>query len=201
MLWLFGAEKSALQEISLYILTQEKNRALETGHNVLYIFNSITRLLSARKFAHTLLHQILRCSPPTKSLSIIQCFLDDLLGEAFRKEAAPPWVERGFDERSSHFVNLERLLDAPGKDHLAALSSVLEKEQRRSFLLVDGFETSEDEEINGQIWRFTQRLRKGATSIKLLLTSEFQYVSLSWLDGPLIIRQDRGRKGSPHNPF
>jgi ankyrin repeat domain-containing protein 50 len=146
MLWLSGPPECDIHQVSSYIVDQEKNRTSKTQYFVLYFFCST----AARKepivviFIHTLLDQIVRCSPTNKRILIVRRFLHSLLEGTFKKERIPSWERRGFDEKDSPDTNIEKILNAPASELWAALEAVLgDEEQRGLSVFVDGLDKVE----------------------------------------------------------
>src|ERR1700722_7298837 len=91
VLWLSGLPERNIDQVSSYIVHQEKETALKTDRFVLYFFcsSAIMRRSSVANFIHTLLYQIVYCSPIDKRISIIRNFLNSLLKQAVKRKAGP----------------------------------------------------------------------------------------------------------------
>lgn len=199
VLWLSGPPECEIHRASSYIVGQEKNAALKTDHLVLYFFfPSASRSEPiVATFVHTLLNQIVCCSPTDRSLSIIRSFLHSLLNEAFKKEAAPNWKDRGFGDVDSPDENLKKLLDAPVNECLTALGIVLNEEQRDLSVVVDGLDKvvhQRDEFIKG-VRTFVEHLQQRTLKVKILLTSRPLVDIKDLFDGLPSIEHERERKG------
>ncbi|KAF2175014.1 ankyrin [Zopfia rhizophila CBS 207.26] len=201
VLWLSGPPECKIHQVSSYIVGPEKNTALKTDHLVLYFFSSSAT--SAKQivaaFVHTLLSQIVCCSPTDRRLLIIQSFLHSLLDEAFEKEAAPNWEKLGFNEGDSPDKNLQKLLKAPANEHLAALGAVLNEEQRGLSVVINRLDKvvhQRGESIKG-VHAFVEHLQQRTSKVKILLTSRPSAEIKDPFDGLLCIEHDRERKGKP----
>jgi hypothetical protein len=205
VLWLAGPSEYNIHEVSSYIVNQEKKSALKTGHFVLYFFcSTATKRESIMKdFVHTLLDQIVCCSPTDWSLSIIHNFLHSLLRKAFQKHATPPWEMRGFNERDSRDGNIRKLLDAPAKELLITLGTVLKTEQRGLSVVIDGLENVWDQraEFVMGIRSFVGELQQRTSKVKILLTSRPMAEIKAVFGGLPCIEHDRERRGSSASYF
>ena len=128
-------------------------------------------------FVHTLLNQIVNCSPIDKRISTIQNFLRSLLEEIFKKEAAPNWKDRGFDEKAPGEANIKKILNAPENELLTALGAVLVDEGRRSLsIVIDGLGIGITEHQRGDfirgVRRFIDSILQRTSKARILLTSQ-----------------------------
>jgi hypothetical protein len=205
VLWLSGPPECDIHQVSSYIVDQEKNRASKTQYFVLYFFCST----AARKepiiviFIHTLLDQIIRCSPENKRILVVRRFLHSLLEGAFKKGRAPNWERRGFNEKDSPDTNIEKILNAPADELWAALEAVLgDEEQRGLSVVVDGLDKVEHQqgELIRGVRAFVKHLQQRTSKVKILLTSRPLAEIKELFDGLPCIEHDRERKGSsvPH---
>ena len=199
ILWLSGPPERNIHQVSSYIVNQEKNRALNTQHLVLYFFcsASIRKDLITTVFVHTLLYQIVCCSPTDKGILIIRTFLHRLLEEALRNEAVRNWKEV-IEEDSTIYTNIKKILDASANALWTALEAVLSEEpQRELCVVIDGLDRVEHQKvefINGVRVFFTRLLNR-TSKLKALLTSRPQTEIKEALDGVLCIEYDKERKG------
>lgn len=209
VLWLSGPPECDIHQVSSYIVDQEKNTTLKTQHFVLYFFCST----AARKepivdiFIHTLLDQIVSCSPTNKRVLIVRRFLHSLLKGTFKKERIPNWESRGFNEKDSPDTNIKKILNAPANELWAALETVLEavlgdEEQRGLSVVVDGLDKVEHQrgELIGGVRAFVKHLQQRTSKVKILLTSRPLAEIKDLFDGLPCIEHDRERKGPsvPH---
>jgi hypothetical protein len=205
VLWLSGPPKCDIHQVSSYIVDQEKNRTSKTQYFVLYFFCST----AARKepiidiFIHTLLDQIVRCSPTNKRILIVRRFFRSLLEGTFKKERIPSWKHRGFKEEDSPDTNIGKILDAPANELWAALEAVLgDEEQRGLSVVIDGLDKVEHQrdELIGGVRAFVKHLQQRTSRVKILLTSRPLAEIKDLFDGLPCIEHDRERKGPsvPH---
>jgi hypothetical protein len=205
VLWLSGPPECDIHQVSSYIVDQEKNRTLKTQHLVLYFFCST----AARKepivdiFIHTLLDQIVSCSPTNKRTLIVRRFLHNLLEGTFKKERIPNWERQGFNEKDSPDTNIKKILNAPANELWAALEAVLcDEEQRGLSVVVDGLDKVEHQrgELIGGVRAFVKHLQQRTSKVKILLTSRPLAEIKDLFDGLPCIEHDRERKGPsvPH---
>lgn len=204
VLWLSGPPERNIHQVSSYIVGQEK----ETDHLVLYFFCSaaIKRKPIVAAFVHTLLEQIVCCSPIDKRILIIRSFLHSLLKEAFQKEkeAIPNQEKWDFNEKDTPATNIHKILNAPANTLLSALGAFLVREEQRSLLIVvDGLDKVEhqpDELIRG-IRVFVECLQQRTSMVKILLTSRPLAEIKDLFNGLPWIEHDRERKGPslPHS--
>src|SRR4051812_18270865 len=68
VLWVSGLPERNIHQVSSYIVGQEKDRTLKADHFVLYFFcsSAIGNGSAFTYFVHTLLNQIVYCSPMDK---------------------------------------------------------------------------------------------------------------------------------------
>jgi hypothetical protein len=205
VLWLSGPPECDIHQVSSYIVDQEKNRASEMQHFVLYFFCST----AARKqpivviFIHTLLDQIVNCSPANERILIVRRFLHSLLEGTFNKEKIPNWERRGFNEKDSPDTDIKKLLNAPANELWAALEAVLgDEEQRGLSVVVDGLDKVEHHrgELIRGLRAFVEHLQQRTSKVKTLLTSRPLADIKDVFDGLSCIEHDRERKGPsvPH---
>jgi hypothetical protein len=204
VLWLSGPPECNINQVSSYIMGQEKDTTLKTGNFVLYFFCSdeIRGRSVTKYFVHTLVYQIC-CSSTERSLLIFQSFLRNLLNEAFEKKAAPNWKEQRFNERELPNENLQKLLDAPANELLTALGALLDEEQQGLSIIIDGLDKvkdQRDEFIRG-VRKFVEHLQQRTLKVKVLLTSRPVTEIKALLDGLPRIEHDRERKGSSASNF
>jgi len=206
VLWLSGPSQCNINQVSSYIVGREKNKALEANRFVLYFFCS-TRLRRSivAVFVHTLLKQIVCCSPADERILIVQNFLHSLLEEAFKNETSPNWKQRGFKEEDSPERSIQNILNAPANELFTALVAVLGDEQERCLsIIVDGLDKAQDQkgEFTKGIRKFVDNLHKPASEVKILLTSGPLGEIKDLFDGIPSIEHDMERNGSSasHEP-
>ena len=205
VLWLSGPPERNIHQVSSYIVDLEKKATLKTEHIVLYFFcsSAFGEESIVDVFVHTLLHQIVRCSPMNNKISIFKRFLHTLLKEAFKTTIAPSWEKRDFNEKETPATNIHKILNAPANTLLSALEAFLVHEEQRSLLIVvDGLDKVEhqpDELIRG-IRVFVERLQQRTLEVKILLTSQPLAEIKDLFNGLPWIEHDRERKGPslPH---
>ena len=195
VLRLSGPPECDIHQVSSYIACQEKNRE----HLVLYFFCSpeITRGSTA---VHTILNQIVHCSPMDKRILIVRRFLHSLLEQTFQKEEALSWKQRGFREEDSPDTSIRKILEAPIVELWTALGAVLSCEQGRELsIIVDGLEHIQHQRakfITG-VRSFVEHLQQRTSEVKILLTSRPLPEIKDLLNGLPFIEYDKERKGSP----
>ena len=200
VLWLSGLPDRNITQVSSYIVDQENEAASETDHFNLYFFcaTGVRSRSIMTVFVHTLLNQIVNCSPIGKRISIIKNFLRSLLEEIFKKEAAPNWKDRGFNEKAPGKANIKKILNAPENELLTALGAVLVDEGRRSLsVVIDGLGIVEHQRgdfIRG-VRRFVDSTRQQISKARILLTSPPLAEVESLFDGLPRIEYDVERKG------
>lgn len=200
VLWLSGPPERNIHQVSSHIVDQEKNRALETQHFVLFFFCSAVfrKELTIALVVHTLLSQIVCYSPTDKGILIVRTFLYSLLEGTFKKEEAPNWIQQGFKEDDTLLANIKKILDAPANALWTALGAVFDEEQQREFLVVidglDEVEQQKGEFIKG-VRKFVTHLLNRASTSKVLLTSRPQAEIKEVFDGLPCIEYDKERKG------
>ena len=205
VLWLSGLPERNIDQVSSYIVHQEKETALKIDRLVLYFFwsSAIRRRLSVADFIHTLLYQIIYCSPIDKRISIVRNFLHSLLEQVIKRKAGPNLERWSFDKECSPDENIKKILNAPVNEHFTALHAVLgDQEQRGLSLIVDGLDKVEhqrNECIRG-IHAFIKHLQQRASKVKILLTSQPLDEIRELFGGLPCIEYDRERKGLP-TPF
>lgn len=197
VLWLSGPPERNIDQVSSYVVHQEKETALKTGHFVLYFFcsSAIRRRLSVTDFAHTLLKQIVYCSPMDKRTSVIRNFLRSLLEQM---KAGPDSKTWNLDKERSLDENIKKILNAPVNEFFTALCTVLDdQEQRGLSLIVDGLDKVEHQrdECIREIRAFIEHLQQQALKVKILLTSQPLAEIRELFDGLPCIEYDRERKG------
>ena len=206
VLWLSGLPECNIHQVSSYIVDQEKDRVLKTDHFALYFFCSSAtggRPIFAN-FVHTLLKQIVCCSPMDKRILVIRSFLHNLLEEAFKGNAAPHWEEWEFREQDTLYKEVKRILHAPTNELFTAFKAVLHDEEQQSLsLVVDGLDKVEYQRDGfiREVREFVDHLQQRTSKVKILLTSR-PLAKIKDLLGELpCIEHDRERKGSPTSYF
>jgi hypothetical protein len=191
VLWLSGPPKCNIHQVSSYIV---KEKALKIEYYILHFFCStaVGGKSIVSLFVHTLLYQIVSCSPMDKKISIVRNFLHSHADSIFEKDS-----NQLFDNFPEMW--LKRILDAPTDDELwTALKAVLAKElERELFLVVDGLDKVQYEKrefING-VRVFVEHLQQRTAKVKILLTSRPQDEIKEILDGLPCIEYDKERKG------
>ncbi|KAF2183392.1 hypothetical protein K469DRAFT_690132 [Zopfia rhizophila CBS 207.26] len=201
VLWLSGPPERMIHQVASHVWSRENSIHSKTDHFVLHLFCSAgIKGSPIVGFVHTFLNQIVYCSPADRRLSIIQSFLRNLLDEAFKKEAAPSWKERGFNEGDSPDKNLQKLLDVSENELLTALRSILDEEQRGLSVVIDGLDKVGHQRgkfIEG-VRAFVERLQQRTSKVKILLTSRPLSEIKDLLYGLPYIEYDRERKASLH---
>ena len=202
VLWLSGLPERNIDQVSSYVVHQEKEIALKTDRSVLYFFcsSAIRRRSSVTNFIHTLLKQIVYCLPMDKRISIIRNFLHSLLEQVVKRKAGPDSERRSLDKECSPDENIKKILDGSVNELFTALHAVLGgQEQRGLSLVVDGLDKVEhqrNEYIRG-VRAFIEYLQQRASKVKILLTSQPLAEIRELFDGLPCIEYDRERKGLP----
>jgi ankyrin repeat domain-containing protein 50 len=199
VLWLSSLPERNIDQVSSYVVHQEKETALKTDRFVLYFFcsSAIRRRSSAVNLIHTLLKQIVYCSPIDKRIPVIRNFLRSLLEQM---KAGPDSKTRNPDKECSLDENIKKILNAPVNELFTALCTVLDdQEQRGLSLIVDGLDKVEhqrDECIRG-VRAFIEHLQQRVSKVKILLTSQPLAKIRELFNGMPCIEYDRERKGLP----
>jgi ankyrin repeat domain-containing protein 50 len=203
-LWLSGLPDRNIDQVSSYIVSQERSIALRADHLVLYFFcsSAIGRRADIANFAHTLLQQIVCCSPMEKRTSIIQTFLHSLLKQTSEREENYVRKERGFNDKRSQFENVKNLLNAPANCLFNALGDVLDDEPQRCLsVIIDGLDkvehTRDDSDFVRGVRAFVTHLQQRTSKVKVLLTSRPLAEIKEILGGLIHIEYDRERQGLP----
>jgi hypothetical protein len=148
VLLLSAPSECHLDQVSTEIITDKKNTISKDNGFTLYFFTqSVTSGKSIESasipaleavFIHTIVDQIVRCSPGLKGFSIMQCFLYSLL-EEFLKQSTFSGKWRAINENGTRDERIKRFLHAPTSLLWSALISVLKEVHQQSlFLLIDG---------------------------------------------------------------
>jgi ankyrin repeat domain-containing protein 50 len=199
VLWLSGPPKRNIHQVSSYIVDREKNRALDTQHLVLYFFCSA----AARKrsiitaFVHTLLYQIVCCSPTDRGILIVRSFLHSLLDGTLEKKEDPNWKQI-FKEGDTLDSSIKKILNAPANALWTALVAVLSEEQQRDlWVVVDGLDKVEHQygEFIRGVREFVANLLNRTLKFKALLTSRPQAEIKEVFNEVLCIEYNKERKG------
>ena len=196
VLWLSGLPERNIDQVSSYVVHQEKETALKTDRFVLYYFSlpTIRRKSSVADFIYTLLKQIVYCSPMDKRILIIRNFLHSLLEQVVKREAGPNLERWSFDKECSPDKNIKQILNTPVKDLFTALRAVLgSQEQRGLSLIVDGLDKVEHkrDECIKEVRVFIEYLQQRASEVKILLTSQPLAEIRELFDGLPCIEYDR----------
>jgi hypothetical protein len=178
----------------------EKKATLKTEHIVLYFFcsSALRKKSIVDVFVHTLLYQIVRCSPMNEKISIVKSFLHTLLKEAFKTAIAPSWEKRDFKEEDPPDEKIKKLLKAPADKLWAALKAALDCEQERELsVVVDGLDNVkyEKSELIKGVRAFVEHLQQRTSKAKILLTSRPQAEIKEVFSGFPCIEHDKERKG------
>jgi len=205
VLWLSGLPKCDLDQVSSYIVKQERAASSTTGNFVLYFFCSSAtgRASVISDFVYTLLKQMVDYSKMDRRILILRNFLHGLLEEAFKKEADPSWDQRGFHQQDSSETTLLKILEAPANELLTALGTVLGVEQRSISLIVDGLDKVElqrDDFIKG-LHELVVHLQRRLSKARILLTNRPEDDIKEIFDGFPCIEHDRERRGLPISHF
>lgn len=198
VLWLSSLPERNINQVSSYIVDQEKNTTLRTDHFVLYFFcsSAIGRKSIVSDFVYTLLEQIVCCSLMDRRVLIIRSFLHSLLVKAF-SNTAPHWKGRGFRKEDSLNEKIKKILNAPANDLFTALVAVLHNGEQQSLSLVvdrlDKVEHQRDDFIRG-VRALVNHLEQRISKVKILLTSRPQAEIKDILDGVLCIEYNRERE-------
>ena len=201
VLWLSGPLECNIPQVSSYIVSQEKNAALNTEHFVLYFFCSAatkTRSVAAN-FTHTLLNQIVCSSPMDKRILIIRRFLYSLIEGISNKEASLSREERVLKEKGFPDISIQSIiLNAPPNELFTALEAVLgDEEQRGLSVIIDGLDkvSYQQSEFIREVRAFVECLQQRISKIKILLTSRPLAEIKDLFGGLPCIEHDRERKG------
>jgi hypothetical protein len=200
VLWLSGPPECDIHQVSSYIVDQEKNRTSKTQYFVLYFFCSTAAWEEPIIviFIHTLLDQIVRCSPENKRVLIVRRFLHSLLEGTFKRGRTPNWERGDFNEKDSPDTNIKTILNAPANELWAALEAVLgDEEQRGLSIVVDGLDKVQHQrgELIRGVRAFVKHLQQRTSNVRILLTSRPLAEIKDLFDGLPCIEHDRERKG------
>jgi hypothetical protein len=209
VIWLSGRPECNINQVSSYIVDLEK-RALEKQRSVLYFFCStaIGAKSIVAAFVHTLLSQIIDCSPMDKKMLMVKIFLHALLEGIFKREEAVKKLLCFKRENSPDGMvkkTIKSILDTASKNELwAALVAVLANEQDQALLIVvDGLDEVkhpkvEKVEFSKGLLEFITRLEKRISKVKTLLTSGLDDEIKEVFEGLPCIEYDKERKGSAY---
>jgi ankyrin repeat domain-containing protein 50 len=206
VLWLSGPPECDIHHASSYIVDLAKKKTSETRRSVLFFFCSTAVREKSKSiiavFVHTLLYQIIYCSPMDKKIPIIKSFLHTLLEAILERERATYWEPSRFKQEDSSDTTIKKILEASPKDLWDSLKTVLADEQKRELsIVIDGLdkvERQKDEFIRG-VLTFIVYLQERISKVKALLTSRPRGEIKEIFDELCIkydyIEYDRERKG------
>jgi hypothetical protein len=200
VLWLSGPPQCNIHHVSSYIVDLAKNKASETQHLVLYFFcSTASRDESiATTLVHTLLYQIVCCSPPDKQLSVVRNFLHALVETNLRSKRRVNLDLIDFREENSPDTMIKKILNAPISELWDALETILADEQMRELLIViDGLDKVEYQKVEfvKGVCGFITHIQKRTVKVKALLTSQSQAEMKEVFDRLSYIEYDKERKG------
>lgn len=196
VLWLSGPPECNIHQVSPYIVGLEK----EKKHSVLYFFcSSPARGESVTTaFVHTLLCQLLCCSPVDKKTSIVRDFLRALLEGIIKKGAFNQRLLQSKEE-SPPDMKIKEILNGSSRNELwAALQATLDHKQSWGLLIViDGLDKVRQEKYQfiDSVRVFIDHLQQRTSKVKILLTSRPQDDIKEVLNRLPCIEYDKERKG------
>jgi hypothetical protein len=182
ILWLSGASEPCLSEISSNIIDEDKNTSSTTKDLALYFFSETVAPPDLQiPFIHTILDQIVRCSPEINKASIMHCFLDSLLEKfSLSREPTIAWrklvmeKKSGRNEKDTRVETLQKFLHGPKDILWSALLAVLtELPQQGSSLLIDGVHKFEHES-QIELVKFVRYFQQRQPEATILLTGAFE---------------------------
>ncbi|KAL7791463.1 purine and uridine phosphorylase [Trichoderma ceciliae] len=160
--------------VSSYIADQQK----KAGHPVMQIFCStvfqgkaIEHNSIVARFVHTILQQLIRCSPMDKRILIIRSFFNSLLQEIFPNKKVLNWKAMGFDDKVDT-KNIKNLLTiASMNDLLIALLRALDCGGQPRLVVIDGLDMIDSvNELIRCIRSLIEHLQQRDPKVKILIT-------------------------------
>lgn len=203
VLWLSGPPQCSIHQVSSYIVDLVKNKASETQHSVLYFFcSTASREKSiAAVFVHTLLYQIVCCSPLDKRESVVRIFLRALVDAILRRKPTSLDLSHlsHFRNEDSEDTAIETILNARVDELWDALKTILAETQKGELsIVIDGLDKVEHQKVEfiKGVREFITHLQKRTIKFKALLTSRPQDEIKEVFDGLSYIEYNKERKGS-----
>lgn len=198
VLWLSGPPECNITQVSSYMVNLENERALSTGHTVLYFFCSARKKPIMATFVRSLLYQFINNSPMDKQISIIKLFLHDLLRKISKAKEVSDWKIWSAQEKDSPPTKVNALLNVPPENLWGALEVVLTNERDRKLtVVVDGVDKPRDEgpKFISRVRELIELLQEHSSEFRALLTSRPSTEMNDAFDGLHSIEYDKERKG------
>ncbi|KAK6525307.1 hypothetical protein TWF694_005452 [Orbilia ellipsospora] len=168
VLWISGPPECDLRQFSLYKVGHDK--AVEGNRLVLHFscFSEITD--EGATAVHTLLSQMIHQFPLDRQISIVRCFLNSLLDQAFEENL----VRRKRPKLEHLDAKARYILDAPVGHLWIALGAVLTCEANQPLSIVlDGLDHVSSHRVT--FWRgvrsFVENIQERTLKVRILLTS------------------------------
>jgi ankyrin repeat domain-containing protein 50 len=200
VLWLSGPPKCNIDQVSSYVVDVEKKKASETRHSVLYFFCSTADTENPIvSFTHSLLYQIVCCSPSNEKAQIVKTFLHSLLNAILKKEKSSETKLLQLKERDSQNTIIKKVLDAETNGLWSALKAALDNAHSHDLsIVIDGLDRVKRQkvEFNREVRELIKHLQGRVSKVKTLLTSRPEDEIKEILDGLPCVEYDKERKGS-----
>jgi ankyrin repeat domain-containing protein 50 len=204
VLWLSGPPKCNIDQVSSYVVDVEKKKASETQHSVLYFFcltaDTENPIVS---FTHSLLYQIVRCSPSNERAQIVKTFLHSLRDAILGKKQTSNTKLPQFQEGDSPRAIIKKVLDAETNGLWGALKAVLDSAHSHDLsIVIDGLDRVKRRKVEfvREVRELVEHLQGRISKVKALFTSRPEAEIKEVLDGLPCIEYDKERKGSATPP-
>lgn len=202
VLWLSGPSKCNIQQVSSYVVEHKKAGA-KTRCPVLYFFCSTAaeERSIVSTFVHTLLTQIISCSPEDRKLLIAKSFIQTLVKWLFEPTRAKDEFLHFYQKLSRSVKDppavVGEILAASPNALWFALQAALTHEQEDMLIVIEGLDKikyRKGEFIKG-VHELVVHLKERISGFKSLLTSGPQGEIKETFNGLTHIEYDKERKG------
>jgi ankyrin repeat domain-containing protein 50 len=219
VLWLSGPPECNIHWVSSYILDQKKN--ISSEQNLVLYFHCSAEIRNKSiliTFVHTLLSQVVDCSPASRKELVFKSFLHalldedeqplkEILREILKNKDSHKRIQWNFDKDPSYgniqakdpsYTNIQTILDTLVNGLWSALGTILTYEQQREVLVViDGLDQIEDQgrEFIKAVHKLIIHLPNRVPKFKALLTSRPLAEIKEIFSRIPCIEYDRERKG------
>ena len=199
VLWLSGPPECNIHQVSSYIVDLAEKKTSEPQNSVLYFFCSTASRKRdiATSFIHTLLSQIVSCSPQVSRSSVVRSFLHSLLDAILRRNEDHRQEPLCFKEGDSPDAVIGRILTSKADSIWGALKAVLDEQGQGCLIVVGGLDEVEHQkgEFIRELHAFTEHLQGESLKVKVLLTSRPQPEIKELFSRLPYIEYDKERKG------